>query len=353
VTLRWWIGLVVASLLLLAGLWLGWAIVSALGVAGFTLCATPAATGMPRRAFWRDLSAPVRVVRGDEAEVVIEIEALEGSSTWVSAVELDGRNRVFLPDSARPSRLSWPVDTSQRGLVLSGPARIEAGDPVGLFRRVLVTREASPVLVVPRVHSVEVGAARSPAEADESEDQAGGDTFHSLREYVPGDPPKFIHWKSSARTGKLLVRRMVSTTVPWLLVILDVNARAYDRAGSLFDDFSADAFEDAVDLAASWAWHGCGVQQRVLLCTTSLVDAGPSISGVEVTARTRESALDALALVTPLPGEACGPSAVQALMRRQGIARAVFVTGARRETSTTWIALWGRSCPVQVVGAGG
>ena len=38
-----------------------------------------------------------------------------------------------------------------------------------------------------------------------------------------------------------MVRRMVDTTVPWLLVVLDVNARAYDREGALFEDFDADA----------------------------------------------------------------------------------------------------------------
>ena len=114
-----------------------------------------------------------------------------------------------------------------------------------------------------------------------------------------------MHWRSSARAGKLMVRRMVDTTVPWLLVVLDVNARAYDRDGAIFEDFDAPAFEESVDTAASWAWWACGPQQRVLLTTTRW----RSPTSVEVTARTRESALDWLAVVATPPDAGVRPRA--------------------------------------------
>ncbi len=195
--------------------------------------------------------------------------------------------------------LSWSVDTSRRGEFLVGPSRLEVGDPFGLSRTVLATREPSPVLVVPRVHAVAVDAFMRSADSGDSGERAGSDSFESLREYVVGDPMKTVHWRSSARMGKLMVKRMVDTTVPWLLVVLDVNARAYDREGALFEDFDAPAFEETVDTAASWAWHGCSTQQRVLLTTTS-VSASRPVLAAEVTSRTRESALDALAVVDPL-----------------------------------------------------
>jgi uncharacterized protein (DUF58 family) len=124
--------------------------------------------------------------------------------------------------------------------------------------KVLATREPSPVLVVPRVHGVNVMQQSANATSADRENAMGSEVFHSIREYVVGDPMTMVHWRSTARAGKLMVRRMVDTTIPWLLVVLDVNARAYDRQGALFEDFDAEGFEQSVDTAASWAWNGCG-----------------------------------------------------------------------------------------------
>jgi uncharacterized protein (DUF58 family) len=338
------------AVLVLAGAALSWAVLIGVAAGLLALAVTPLFLRVPKTASWSDISAPTRVVRGTEASLEIGIDVLAGFTRWVSAVSADRSDRVFVPVLSRTESLTWSIDTARRGLYLVGPSRLEAGDPFGLMRRVLATREPSPVLVVPRVHPVDVRLGRAQTEEEETEERAGSETFHSLREYVPGDPQKLIHWKSTARTGKLMVRRMVDTTVPWLLVILDVNARAYDRPGAMFADFDAEAFEVAVEEAASWAWHGCGPGQRVLLATTAGLGISSGVTGVEVTARTRESALDALALVDPLAPEQCGPGVVAALQRRQGVSRAVYVTGAHPETSVTWLAAWRRMCPVTVVG---
>ncbi|NUU22824.1 MAG: DUF58 domain-containing protein, partial [Streptomycetaceae bacterium] len=66
-------------------------------------------------------------------------------------------------------------------------------------------------------------------------------TFHSLREYVLGDDMRRVHWRSSARTGRLMVRRMIDVSLPTTTVVLDTNLDAY----------RGDAFETAVDIAAS------------------------------------------------------------------------------------------------------
>lgn len=349
-TRRWRAVLMGGAVLCLIGALLGWVVLTAAGAGLVALGFLPPFLRLPKTASWTNVSAPTRVVRGSETNLEIRMDVPAGSTRWVSAVSADRSDRVFVTGRSRTESLTWPIDTSRRGLYLVGPSRLEAGDPFGLMRRVLATRKPSPVLVVPRVYQVDVRLGRAQTEAEEAEERAGSETFHSLREYVPGDPQKLIHWKSTARTGKLMVRRMVDTTVPWLLVILDVNARAYDRPGAMFADFDADAFEQAVEEAASWAWHGCGPSQRVLLATTAGPGVSAGITGVEVTARTRESALDALALVDPLAPEQCGPGVVAALQRRQGVSRAVYVTGAHPQTSLTWLAAWRRLCPVTVVG---
>ena len=69
----------------------------------------------------------------------------------------------------------------------------------------------------------------------------GTASFHQLREYVPGDDLRRIHWRSTAKTGDLLVKQMVDTTRPELVVVLDNRTSA----------IGADDFEHAVEIAAS------------------------------------------------------------------------------------------------------
>ena len=66
--------------------------------------------------------------------------------------------------------------------------------------------------------------------------------FHALREYVPGDDRRFIHWRSSAKTGTFMVRQFEETRRSRLMVLLDLDAGAYA------DDAE---FELAVSAAAS------------------------------------------------------------------------------------------------------
>ncbi len=338
-----------------AGLLLRWPEFIAIGVGLLCLLLVPVTLRRPQTADWSDIAVPVRVVRGDPAALVIDVTIGQGSLRWVSAVDDDQVDRVFLHaespkrfNSEGSSSLTWLIDTSRRGSMLVGPTRLETGDPFGIANRVLATRAPSPVLVVPRVHAIDAGALIAASDHGDSGERAGSETFQSLREYVVGDPMKLVHWRSSARTGTMMVRRMVDTTVPWLLVVLDVNTRAYDHEGALFEDFDSDAFEQTVDTAASWAWHGCTTQQRVLLTTTAVDHAQPVLAA-EVTLRSRESALDALALVDPIGPDQCGAGRISALVRRQGVGSIVLVTGRRRETSARWVSTWGRQRPVTVV----
>ena len=68
--------------------------------------------------------------------------------------------------------------------------------------------------------------------------------FLSLRDYRPGDPPRHLHWRSWARTGRPIVR--------------EFQDEYFDRQALILDTFSADGdagetFEAAVSLAASLA----------------------------------------------------------------------------------------------------
>ena len=344
------LALLLGVVLVAVSAWLGWVVVIAVVVGIASVFGVRFLLRAPRTGTWRDVSSPVRVSRGDRAELTIAVSLSPGSTRWVSAVDGGASNRVFVESVAAGStgELTWEIDTRRRGRFEIGPTVLEVADPFGVSRRTLAQRAQTSVLVVPRIHSLAQAALVVNTHAESGTERAGSDTFESVREYVVGDPQKLVHWKASARAGKLMVRRMVDTTMPWMLVVLDVNIKAYDRSGSVFDDFNPEAFEESVETAASWAWHGCGSQQRVLLTTTASSGTGAE-AAVEVTIRNRESALDWLALVEPLSPGACGAARVNALIGRHALSRAVVITGAQHVGASPWISQLQRRVSVTTI----
>jgi hypothetical protein len=71
--------------------------------------------------------------------------------------------------------------------------------------------------------------------------------FHALREYVPGDDLRHVHWRSSAKAGELLVRQYHETRRGHVTVLLDGARSSYPRLRD---------FELAVSVATSIALRG-------------------------------------------------------------------------------------------------
>lgn len=297
-------------------------------------------TRPPRAASWWDIDVPARVTRDEAATARIGVH-IDGSARWVSAIDTHG-HRARLQGGA--SELIWPVPTSRRGRWPVGPRALEFADPFGLTTAVLAERTPTDVLVVPRVSPAPVLDPFTRDDDGALGERSGVEQFHSLREHVTGDPVKLVHWRASARAGTLLVRRMVDTTLPSLLIVLDVSQASYRVPGAMFGDYDAAGFERAVDLAASWAWANCTTAQRVLLATTA-----PSSPSIEITAHARTSALDWLALVESVPASQALPGRVSALARRSAARRIVLVTGTEAPAADAWARSWSRDADVRVV----
>jgi hypothetical protein len=67
-------------------------------------------------------------------------------------------------------------------------------------------------------------------------------SFHALRAYEPGDALRNVHWRTSARTGQLMVRQYEETRRSQLLLVQATSAAHYA---------SDDEFELAVSVLAS------------------------------------------------------------------------------------------------------
>jgi uncharacterized protein (DUF58 family) len=141
--------------------------------------------------------------------------------------------------------LRYPLPTERRGRIALGPLRVTRSDPFDLLRRRQPGGGIDALWVHPRTWPLSPlpSGVIVDLEGPVSESAAEGSlTFSSLREYVVGDDRRQIHWRSSARAGKLLVRRNVDANEPYATVVLDTRPAAW---------VSDDAFESAVEMAAS------------------------------------------------------------------------------------------------------
>jgi uncharacterized protein (DUF58 family) len=259
-------GLLAGTLAGYAGWWLlGYpelSTVASAGLAALVLCRLFLLRGTPL-AVYRDV-APSRVSRGEPALGVVTAQNTGrfATSALMALDQVDGEPiRVPLPAMAPASgcRATYFLPTRRRGEVTVGPLRVVSADPFGLFRRVRAYGERAGLLVVPR--TVELAATPSGrvshVEGPHSATAPSGTiTFTALREYVLGDDLRYVHWRSSARTGTLMVRQLVDASLPRTTVVLD------SRPGGLAEDW----FELAVDVAASVARSAtrCGFPVTVL-----------------------------------------------------------------------------------------
>jgi uncharacterized protein (DUF58 family) len=197
---------------------------------------------------------PRRVIAGDDARAALIVT--NGSSRM--SLPLAARDRIdrgWRGTSLRAVPLprlrggasvatGYPLPTAQRATLRIGPLAVVREDPFGLVRIEQVRGDTITAFVHPRTFDLRPMPAtfeRSLEGPTSDSAPHGSQAFHQLREYVPGDDRRMIHWRSSARTGTLIVKQHIDTSLPDLTVVLDTRAGQWDP----------DSFEVAVEVAAS------------------------------------------------------------------------------------------------------
>ncbi|MFT4261763.1 MAG: DUF58 domain-containing protein, partial [Nocardioides sp.] len=246
-----WLLALAAMLAAVGGFTLGWTelVVGALFLALLLLIALPFVLGAHQLTSVLDLSRD-RVVVGERAHGALVLTNASGRRILPSVVDLPvghGRASFELPSLAAGAQHEelFAIPTARRAVLPVGPVTSVRADPLSLLRREQDLTEEDILYVHPRTTRVESSAAglirdlegnsvRKLTESDVA--------FHALRDYVPGDDRRHIHWKTSARSGRLMVRQFEETRRSHMLLV--ISSRVDDYA----DD---DEFELAISIAGS------------------------------------------------------------------------------------------------------
>ena len=156
--------------------------------------------------------------------------------TWFSKLWLEVEDLSDLPGhharrviSLGPrAERSWRTasECTRRGLFNVGPVRVTTSDLLGLFHRTRTFGAVQPVLVYPRAEELPKFWAPPALLAGESRTRRPAYSITpnaaSVREYQPGDSFNRIHWRSTARTGELMVKLFELDPASDVWIVLDL-----------------------------------------------------------------------------------------------------------------------------------
>ncbi|MFN8533218.1 MAG: DUF58 domain-containing protein [Dehalococcoidia bacterium] len=156
------------------------------------------------------------------------------------AINLPGRQR-------RTWRIKTPC--TRRGRFSLGPLTVVASDPVGLFRRERQIAGSGTLLVYPRTLPLPSfalpGGELSGESRIKTRTHAITPNAAGIREYAPGDSFNRIHWASTARTGRIMVKEfeLDPSSEVWLVIDMQRDVQVGEGDNS--------TEETAITIAAS------------------------------------------------------------------------------------------------------
>src|ERR1051326_8544882 len=274
-----------------------WMLVYSLGLllAGSALWANWNVAGLELRRRHR----ATRVQVGDTFVEQAILESLPGPGQWWPRLWLELHDSSDMPGHHLDGVLSlgpvgrkvWELRSvcTRRGRFSLGPVWVNSGDPFGIFRTSRKLSEGTNIVVYPRAVPLP-GFGRVPGELPGGALQGVRVQFStpnvsSVRDYRPGDAFNRIHWPTTARTNRLMVREFELDPTADVWIVLDLNVDAHTGSGLESTE------EYAVTACASLACHLLDQGRAVGLVSqtaTLPADRGP---------RQAERILEVLALV--------------------------------------------------------
>jgi uncharacterized protein (DUF58 family) len=204
-------------------------------------------------------------------------------------------------------RRHYKVRCMARGYLAFGPATIRTGDIFGFVSRELEVPLEDYLLVYPRI--VPLGQLRLPpgdpfGDVPVQRQWLFEDPLRNIgvREYRPGDSPRRLHWKATARAPDqhLQVKLFEPTTTHRVMIILNISTADQNWSWSGYDPEVLEAAITTAASVANWA------EERGLLCGLA-ANSNLFRSGIAVRIppsrdpRQLMNILEALARLVPMP----------------------------------------------------
>jgi uncharacterized protein (DUF58 family) len=230
---------------------------------------------------------PQRAAAGSSARVVLRLQNMSRLPTGTLLLEdrlpyaLGSRPRVVLErlGAHQASSVAYTVRADVRGRYPVGPLVVRLTDPFGLCELNRSFPSIDKLTVIPQVSALPtVRLAGEYAGAGESRARSvavHGEDDAATREYRRGDDLRRVHWRSTARTGELMVRREEQPWESRATVVLDTRGQAHRGEGPTA------SFEWAVSAAASIAVHLRHNGYKLRLVTGDGVDVDATELGGE------------------------------------------------------------------------
>jgi len=141
------------------------------------------------------------------------------------------RIKLTMLRGGQKKKLQYHFKCNRRGFYQLGPTVLETGDLFGLHRRFQVRTEPQYLTVYPKVVPIDgydlssrrpIGEIKMAHRLFEDPTRIAG-----VRAYQEGDPLNRIHWRATARTGKLHSKIYESSTVAGLTIVLDFHVNGF------------------------------------------------------------------------------------------------------------------------------
>ena len=166
-------------------------------------------------------------LEGDRVRITLEIETTSAvPPPALVAVERAGR----LPERTVELRAgvgSYDLPGVARGRYVFAPTRLTIEDPFALARVELERGEPEALVVYPRLVDLDALFSEGGSHAQDGRRlllrRPTGYELHSVREHVEGDSLRAVHWPSTARRGRLMVKELEDAPRDEVVVLLDAT----------------------------------------------------------------------------------------------------------------------------------